>query len=95
MSYEGSDNQKVLKTVSIFNQNNNNYNVVSDSDSDSNDKNEGILFDENIDDQVEVTPKITFNAKEVCVMKKLQDLYNEDTSRIIKQATKEKMPSKI
>ena len=59
MSYVGLDDEEELKTVSVINKHNNNYNVVSDSKSESNYKKKENLFDEDIDNKVKVTPKIT------------------------------------
>ena len=60
MSYEGSDEEEEIETVPII-INNNNINVVSDSNSDSSKEdaknNKEILFDEDINDQVQVSPK--------------------------------------
>ena len=69
-SYEGlDDNEEQLKTLPIVVTNNNKVNVVSDSDSDSSEEdfknNEDNFFDEDIDDQVKVSPQTTVNAKVV------------------------------
>ena len=89
-SYEGSNDKEGLETVPIVNQNNDNYDVVSDSKSESDDnKAEENIFDDDIDEEVKATPKTTVNAKVVLVMKKLQASYNDDASKIVKQATKE------
>ena len=56
MSYDGSDEEEELKMVPIVIQNNNNYNVVSDLDNGSNDENKETLLDENINEEVKMTP---------------------------------------
>ena len=65
-SYEGSDEEEELKTVPVVN-NNNTVNVVSNSDSDSNEEdvknNKDKFFDEDIDEQIKISPQITINAK--------------------------------
>ena len=48
------------------------------------------FFDEDIDDQVKVSPQTTVKAKVVWAMKKFQASYNDDANKIIEQATKEK-----
>ena len=94
MSYEGSDDEEELKMVPVM-INNNNVNVVSNSNSDSSKddfkNNDNNFFDEDIDDQVKVTPQTTINAKVVQAMKKLHALYNDDANKTIKQATQEKI----
>ena len=65
------DDNDDVKMVTIINQNNNNsYNVVSICKID--DKANKNLFDKDVNDQVEATPKITVNAKVVQAMKKFQ-----------------------
>ena len=72
-SYEGLDDEEKLKMVEIINENKNISNVVSDSDSDNdNDNDNKKVFDKDIDDKFEANSKITFTAKVVQVMKKLQ-----------------------
>ena len=61
-SYEGSDDEKELDMVSIFNQNNGNSDIVSDSNSDSDNKS---IVDEDINNNIEATLKTTIKAKEV------------------------------
>ena len=65
ISYKGSDDNKELKIVPLINQNNNdnNYNVVSDSESKNADG--GNLFDEDVNKEVEATPRIIVNGKVV------------------------------
>ena len=58
MSYEESDDDDEVKMVTAINQNNNNDCYVV-SDFKSNDKAEENLFDEDIDNEVEATPKTT------------------------------------
>ena len=64
-SYKGSGDNKELKIVPLINQNNNdnNYNVVSDSESKNADG--GNLFDEDVNKEVEATPRIIVNGKVV------------------------------
>ena len=40
---------------------------------------------EEIDDNIEATPKTTLNQKVVYAIKNLQALYNEDANKIVKQ----------
>ena len=88
ISYEGSDDDEELKVVP-FVDNNNNVNKVSDSDSDDDIENDNEnFFDEDIHDEAEATPQTNINAKVVCVMKKLQTMFNHDAHKIVKQATK-------
>ena len=61
MSYEGSDENKAVKTVLAHNQNNSYYNVVSNSESHEEAKES--LFEGHIEDEFEVTHKITLNPK--------------------------------
>ena len=77
----------------MISENVNNRNVIRDSniDNDNNNKNENI-FDEYIDDKLEVTSITTTNAKVVQTMKKLQAVYNDDANKIINQASQGKMP---
>ena len=87
-SYEGwDDEEEELKTVPVV-VNNNNVNIVSDSDTNSSEEdfenNDDNFFDEDIDDQVKVTPKTAINSKVVQAMKMLQALYNDDANKIIK-----------
>ena len=93
MTYEGTDEEEELKTVSVAN-NNSTLNVVSDSDIDSSKEdfeNKNVnFFDNDINNQVKITPQTTINAKVVQAMKKLQALYNDNANKIIKQVTKEK-----
>ena len=89
MSYEESENDQEFKIDPIINQNNNNNsNIVSDSKSKSDDKEK--LFDDDVNEDTEVTPKTTVNAKVVWEMKKLQASYNDDTNKIIEEAAEEK-----
>ena len=92
-SYEASNKEEELEMVPVV-INNNNVNVVSNSKSDSGEddfkNDEDNFFDEDIDDQVKATPKTTISAKVVQAMKKLQASYNDNASKIIEQATKEK-----
>ena len=87
MTYEGSDENEDLKTVPIINNNDDNYNIVSD-------KHEENFFNKDIDDKVKVTTKTTINAKVVQKMKKFQALYNDNSNKIIEQATQEKHVTK-
>ena len=86
-SYEGLDKEEELKRVPVV-VNNNNVNIVSDSDTNSSEEdfenNDDNFFDEDIDDQVKVTPKTAINSKVVQAMKMLQALYNDDANKIIK-----------
>ena len=64
---------------------------ISDSSSENNDEeSEENVFDNDINEEIEVTPKTTINAKVVCTMKKLQALCNDDTSKIVAHAAQEK-----
>ena len=76
VSYDGLDDDKRSK-----------YAV---SNLESNDEAEENLFEEQIQDEIEVIPKTTFNPKLVKAVKNLQALYNEDTNMIIEQALQEK-----
>ena len=90
ISYEGLDSEEELEPIPIVN-NNNNINLVGDSNSDDdieNDNNK--LFEEDLDDKVNVTPKTTINAKVVHTRKKFQASYNDNANKIVKQATKGK-----
>ena len=63
MSYEGLDDEEELKMVPAVNQNNNNYKVVSNSKSESDDKEvEENVFDNDIDEKEEATPKTIINV---------------------------------
>ena len=84
MSYEGLNDEEELKMVSIVNENNN-VNKITDIKND----NENV-FNKDIDNKVEVTPKTTINAKVTHAMKKLQALFDNGVNKIIKQAKKEK-----
>ena len=68
-SYEGLDEEEKLKMVPIINNNNNNVKVVSDSDSDSSEEDfknsEDNFFDEDVDDQVKISPQTPVKAKVV------------------------------
>ena len=82
MSYEGLDEEEEPKMVPVV-INNSNVNVVSDSNSDSSDKkfenNEDNLFDEDIDDQLKVSPQTLSMQRwfklwkhfKLCIMKML------------------------
>ena len=95
MSYERSDDEDELETVPIISKNNN-YNVISDSNSDNNIKNDNkIMFDEDINDEVESIPKTTINAKVVQAMKKLQASYNDNANKSSTKLCKKTIPSKI
>ena len=76
-SYEGSDEEEELKTVPII-KNNNSINIVSDFDSDSSEEDfensEDNFFDEDIGNQVKISPQTTVNTKVARAMKKLQVL---------------------
>ena len=48
------------------------------------------VFDEDINKEVNETPKTTINTKVVYMMKKLQASYNDDGNKIVKHATQEK-----
>ena len=48
------------------------------------------IFNEDINEDVEATPKTIINAKVVGAMKNLQALYNADANKTVKQATEEK-----
>ena len=85
-SCDWSDNEEKLESAPVDKQNNDNCNEVSDSKSDSDDKSEENLFDVDISEEVEATPKISINAKMVQAMKKLQASYNNDANKILKQA---------
>ena len=58
MIYEGLDDEKELEMVSIVNQNK----IVSDSNCDSDDENDENIFDKDIDEELEATPKTTVNG---------------------------------
>ena len=85
---QGSDNnEEELKTVPVV-INNTNVNVVSDSDSDSSKEDfkniNDNFFDEDIDDQIKITPQTTINAKVEQAMKNLQASYNDDANKIVR-----------
>ena len=88
-SYEGSNEDGELETVSVVN-NKSNVNVVTNTishESEENLENENDnFFDEDINNQVEINPKTTVNAKVVQAMKKLQTLYNDNANKIVEQA---------
>ena len=90
-SYEGSNDEEEFKTIPVIN-NNNNVNIVSDSNSDDSlddiKNTDDNFFDEDIKDQVKAAPQTTINAKVVWSMKKLQAFNNNNTNKIVKQATK-------
>ena len=92
-SYEGLDEEEEPEMVPVL-INNSNINVVSDSDRDPSEEdfknNKDNFFDEDINDQVKVSPQTTINAKVVWAMRKLQASYNEDANKIIKEATQDK-----
>ena len=94
MSYEGLDDEEELEIVPVDNRNNN-VNVVSNSDSNSSDKdfknNEGNFFDEDINNQVIASPKITVNTKVIQAMKKLPASHNNDANKIIKEVMQDKV----
>ena len=48
------------------------------------------FFDEDVDNQVKVSPQTTINTNMVQAMKKLQALYNDDANKFIKEATQDK-----
>ena len=66
MSYQGSDDNEVVETVSTNNENNNHhYYVVSDSKSDE----EAKKFEGQVQDEIEVSPKTTVNTIVVQTMR--------------------------
>ena len=87
MNYERSDDEKELKMVPIVGQNNNKSDVLRDSNSNSDNKSQENLFDKDINKEVEMTPKTTFNTKVVWALKKLQASNNNDANKTVKQAT--------
>ena len=65
-SYEGSDEEEEFNPVPIVNQHNISCNIVSDSKSESDDNEmEENFFDEDINEEVEATPKTTISAEVV------------------------------
>ena len=70
--------------VPVVDQNHNYYNVISDSKIDKEDKEN--LFEEDINEEVKVTPKTTINAKMMQAMKQLQASYNNNANKIVEQA---------
>ena len=87
--YKGSDDEEDVKTDSTHNENNNNsYNIVSNSQSDDKDKKN--IFEEQVNDEIKVTPKTTLNPKLICAMKTLKVLCNENAKKTVEQATQEK-----
>ena len=92
-SYEGLDEEEEPKG-GTWNGSCSNVNVVRYSDSDSSEEDfkykKGNLFDEDINDQVKVSPQTTVTAKVVWALKKFQASYNEDANKIIKEATQDK-----
>ena len=95
-SYEGSDEEEELKMVPIV-INNKSVNIVSDSESDSSKdsikNNDDNFFDNDINDQVKMTPQNNINAKDakvVWAMKNLQALYDDNAKKIFNQAKQEK-----
>ena len=92
-SYEGLDEEEEFEMVPIINDNNY-INVVSDFNSDLREEdfknNEDNFFEEDVNDQVKISPQTNVNAQVVWAMKKLQTLYNDDANKIAEQATNEK-----
>ena len=65
---DDDDEEEEVEMAPKNNENNNNsYNIVSNSESDD----EENIFDEDVGNEVELTPEITVNAKVVQAMKKL------------------------
>ena len=90
-SCEGSDDEEELKLFPIVNNNNNNVKVVTDSNSEDNiNNNNENVFDEDIDNEANMTLQTTINAKMVHAMKKLQALYDNSANKIINKAMQEK-----
>ena len=88
MSYERSYDEEI-KAVSSNNKNNNYYHdAVNDVKSD--DEDEESIFEDQIENEIEVTPKTTLNPNEIRAMKILQALYNEDANKFLAKAEKEK-----
>ena len=61
--------------------NDSNYDVVSNLESKEEEKEN--LFEDQIDDEIHMTPKTTLNSKVVRAMKNLQASYNEDANMIV------------
>ena len=89
ISYVGLDDDDDDEMVPVINQNKSiNYNVVSDAESDV--KVNENLFNKDIDDENEATPKNTVNVKVVQIMKNMQAWYNKDANKIVKKVAQEK-----
>ena len=70
VSYEGSEKEVEHESVPVINNNNNTVNIVPDSNSDDDIKNDTKnVFDKDINNEVEVTPQTTINAKLVHPMR--------------------------
>ena len=80
--------------VSVVNNNMNRVNIVSDFDSDLSkedfENSNNNFLDEDVNDEVKISPNTTVNAKVVQAMKRLQALYNDDANEIVEQAMNEK-----
>ena len=85
MSYDGSDDKEAVKRALVHDENyNNDYYIVSSSESKV--EVEENIFEGQIEDKIEVTPKTKLNPKVARVIKNLQALYNEDAKKIVGQA---------
>ena len=68
-SYEDNEDEDEDDRISTNNYSHNNYNVVSDFD--CNEETKENVLDEDVEDKIEVTPKIALKEKVVCAMKYL------------------------
>ena len=79
--------------------NNNCVNIVSDSDSESSDEDfknsKDNFIDEDVNDQVKISPQTTVNTKVFWAMKKIQALYNDDANKSLNKLWMKKVPLTI